>query len=64
MEGLWIGLSSVIETEQAIRKLDNKMQAPYRIMATKKQTIEGNRPSQQHNSQTTNLHPKKYKHQT
>jgi 23S rRNA maturation mini-RNase III len=25
-----------METEQAIRKLDSKMQAPYRILATKK----------------------------
>ena len=30
----WINL--IMETEQAIRKLDNKLQAPYRILATKK----------------------------
>ena len=49
----------IMETEQAIRMLDIKMQAPFRILATKKQTNQRFRQALQRNGQTSNLYPKK-----
>ena len=50
-----------MQTEQAIRMLDSEMQAPFRILATKKlkQTNQRVRQPPQRNDQTTNLYPKK-----
>jgi len=50
-----------METEQAIRMLEPKMQSPYRILATKKQTYQDVKQLPQCRSKMTNLHPKKYK---
>jgi hypothetical protein len=43
-----------METEQAIRKLDRKMQAPFRILAAKK-LKQINTSSNQHNTSTKRL---------
>jgi hypothetical protein len=49
LEKYWNDL--VMETEQAIRKLDVKMQAPFRILATKK-LKQISASSTQHNTST------------
>ena len=49
LDKYWIDL--IMEMEQAIRKLDTKMQDPYRILAAKKtKTNQNNRKSPQHQS--------------